>query len=97
MEYNAAATSGKAVSLLSRLLSGLFCADQPVINKCFRCDAIRLAMLEVGQQSALQAGSVRIARDKSVGRTGYQAIGDTVPTPIEANGNERIKDVRRDG
>ena len=88
MEYNATATSGKAVSLLSRLLSGLFCADQPVTNKCFRCDAIRLAMLEVGQQSALQAGSVRVARTKQSGERVIKQLGMQF-LHIEANSNER--------
>jgi hypothetical protein len=46
-----------------------------VTNKCFRCDAIRLAMLEVGQQSALQAGGVRVARTNQSGERGIKQLG----------------------
>jgi hypothetical protein len=36
----------KEAGLLSALLSGSFSSRQHVMNKCFRCDAIGLAMLE---------------------------------------------------
>src|SRR5437016_4546130 len=53
----------KEAGWLSVLPSGSFCSRQRVINKCFRCDAIGLAMLEEG---AAQCGScfwgVRINR-----------------------------------
>ncbi len=54
-------------------------------------------MLEVGQQSALQAGSVRVAGKNQSGETGYQAIGNAVPTPSKPIGTRGIKDVRADG
>jgi hypothetical protein len=36
----------KVAGVLPPLLTGLFCSENLVINKCFRCDAIRLVMLE---------------------------------------------------
>src|SRR5260370_37719731 len=48
----------KEAGVLSALLSGSFCSGQRVINKCFQCDAIGLAMLEEGQHSAAHAGGV---------------------------------------
>src|SRR6266850_4338362 len=38
----------KDTGVLSVFLSDLFCSIRRVINKCFRCDAIGLAMLEEG-------------------------------------------------
>src|SRR5258708_17956801 len=52
----------KEAGALSALLSGSFCSGRRVINKCFQCDAIGLAMLEEGQHSAAHAGGVRVNR-----------------------------------
>ncbi len=47
-EYSSLRSDRQREGVLSAPLSALFCSRQRVINKCFRCDAIGLAMIEQG-------------------------------------------------
>src|SRR6266851_5432478 len=69
----------KEAGVLSALLSGLFCLGQRVINKCFQCDAIGLAMLEEGQHSAAHAGGVRVNRTNQRAEQNCRRFEQVVP------------------
>jgi hypothetical protein len=73
----------KVASVLPPLLSGLFCSENLVINKCFGCDAMRLVMLEEAAAQCDSCWGRPHKVDKSEAGTNCRGFEEVVPA---ANG-----------
>src|SRR6266850_1919956 len=81
----------KVAGVLSVLLSRLFCSGRCVTNKCFRCDAIGLAMLEEG---AAQCGSCWGCPHRRTKQGPEQIIEDLSKWCLPRDGCLRVRNLR---